>query len=134
MRLEAYVIFMFSFTVVAYFFGYQSPLLSVFTSQGGVPLAPVDILGHFATSFMNDLTLATIISVTITGLVASLMGGFSITFLIPLLLAASILNWVVFPIQEVVSQTTEPMIQIPLLVFINLFTIFALLDFVRGKT
>jgi len=140
MRLVAFVILMFSMAVVFYFMGFQSPLLSVYSAQGGQNINPASFLQLLGQSILNNAAAAGLLGLAIaaTSVAALILSGYSAIYLIPIIFLGAVLNLLVFPISSVLGQcnttacSTPPELSIPLIVFFNLLWLLTLLGFARG--
>jgi hypothetical protein len=139
---------MFSMSLVLYFMGFSSPLLYLWNNQGAHALEPVcdpatqlncqntGVLNRLTMAILpsGDLLIAGLIALAITGLVASLLGGFSAMFIIPLLIVSAVAVYLVLPFSFIFSMAMPDEIRIPLFVFMNIITVIAFIDFVRGSS
>lgn len=129
MRFVAYVILLFSISLVLYYMGY-GPIVSIFGTRGAEPLSiscPQDDV------FCTDTTVvigAMIFIILSAGVLVTLVSGFSSFYIVPLLLLIAVLNFVVFPFNFIMSAPSS--LAVPVMVFMNILTVLAVLNFVRG--
>lgn len=133
MRFGAYVMLMFSIALVMYLLGFQSILLYIWTNQNENALEHKDVLTEIAHSITSEEGLQLLLGIAVIGVVATLLGGFGATFLVPLLILLVVLNYVVFPISFLIDPNVPAIIRIPAIIFINILTILSILDFIRGR-
>ena len=135
MRFATYVFLLLSISIVFYFLGNTSILSDILSRQGDKPIDPANILGLLASEILSGglNTLGPLIGVASIAAVVSLLGGYSATFIIPLLILLIVLNYTIFPLSFLLSPDLPALIKIPLWVTFNILTILALLDFVRGR-
>ena len=148
MRWENYVLFLFSLSVVFYFFGYTSPLMKTLSNQGctdakiaeakanGTELNCVvdaaSLLKAIAQNITSDKSLEDLLLISVVGFAALLLTGFGTIYLIPLIMLLTLLNYVVFPISFIADPALPDFVKYPLVVFFNLLTVFAISSYVRG--
>lgn len=129
MRFVAYVIMLFSFSVILYYMGY-GPIITIFEEKGAAPLSISCPAGN---PFCTDTTVvigAMIFIILSAGILVTLVSGFSSFYIVPLLLLIAVLNFVIFPFNFIMSAPTE--LAVPVMVFMNILTVLAVLNFVRG--
>jgi hypothetical protein len=131
---------MFAISLVFYFMGFTSVLgymADNHETQFGslfMPLACEE--GTDCDTNDNALLNLIITSVSIgaLGIVIALFTGYSAVYLVPILLLIAILNLVVFPISFIFDPSMSEFIKIPLVMFFNVMTILAIVNFIRGAT
>lgn len=129
MRFVAYTILLFSIAVVLYYMGY-GPIVDIFNQRGGSPISiscPSDNL------FCSDTTVifgAIIFVILSAGAFVALISGFSSMYVVPLLILMAVLNFVIFPFNFIMSAPSE--LSIPVIVLMNVLTVLAVINFVRG--
>jgi hypothetical protein len=147
MRFENYVFFMFSLAFVGYLMGFTSPVLYMAQHQQ-MPLEstgndgssynpsdvqPIDYSVAFFKALVDAMTNPAFLLSLGVGAVASVfLQGFSVMFLIPLLLLTIFMNLVVFPISFIFDPTLPDIIKLPITLFYNILLFMAILSFVRG--
>ena len=153
MRLETYIMLMFSISIVFYFLGYQSPLLMVLTNQGctqaqidaaeiagtslSCSITPASFLTVLASNMTidnmtSDNAIAALLAIAVTG-AAVLLSGFGAIYIIPLMMLLAFMNYVVFPISFIFDPLLPAIIKYPLIVFFNLLMILSIISFTRGS-
>ncbi len=103
MRFVAYVIMLFSFSVILYYMGY-GPIITIFEEKGAAPLSISCPAGN---PFCTDTTVvigAMIFIILSAGILVTLVSGFSSFYIVPLLLLIAVLNFVIFPFNFIVSS------------------------------
>lgn len=127
--IRTYVFILFGISAVLYFFGYTSPFLDIVTNTQR------DIAVGLLNQFILIFTSATFLAILGVSAVASYFTGgsnFSVTYLIPILLIMSMLNFFVLPTSFILAMEVDPIIKFLVGGFLNIFLAFALLEFVRG--
>lgn len=144
MRLGAYVLMLFSMSLVFFLMGYDPLLLSsansysqsmnnTYTAQGGSTLTEGGVIGAMAgVTLEPNIAIATIIGALVAAYAASLVMGFSAIYIIPMAILIGILNLLIFPISFIVDPSVPQIISIPAVVLMNIFLILSILSFVRG--
>jgi len=127
--LRAYIFILFGMSAVLYLFGYTSPFLDIVShTQGNIA---TDLLNQFILLFTSTTFLAIL---GVSAVASYFTGGsnFSVTYLIPILLIMTMLNFFILPTSFIISMELDPFIKLLIGGFLNLFLAFALLEFVRG--
>jgi hypothetical protein len=148
MRLETYIMLLFSITIVFYFLGYQSPLMQVLTNQGctqaqidaaalagtslNCSITPASFLTVLASNMTSDNAIAALLGIAVIG-AAVLLSGFGAIYIIPLMMLLAFMNYVVFPISFIFDPLLPAIIKYPLIVFFNLLMILSIVSFTRGN-
>ena len=76
----------------------------------------------------------TAVSIGALGIVIALFTGYSAVYLVPILLLIAILNLIIFPISFIFDPAMSEFIKIPLVMFFNIMSILAIINFIRGST
>ena len=138
-RFSAYVIFMACFSVITFF------ILGPCSTIGGLMLASASnsssctSLGNpqelSITSFMQNNMLG-VLSLAITTAVCLAIlyvSGFSIIYIVPILLIQALLSFFIFPFGLFLNSSLLPnAIGIPLIFIFNVLMILAVADFIKG--
>ncbi|MDD3906561.1 MAG: hypothetical protein PHS46_08610 [Candidatus Omnitrophica bacterium] len=133
MRLGAYILLMFSITVVFYMMGYNSVALNaLYAAQSGDTFDIATFLGHLAEGALAPQNAIGTVLALIAGAAATLIAGYAAIYIIPLAFLLMFLNLVVYPFSFVLDPAMPDMIKVPLVVFFNLLSIMAVLSFIRG--
>lgn len=131
MRLTAYILLLFSISLVFYLLGYTS-LLNYYTEQQGGTLDFMETLKTLTKAMLSDEGISILLGVAITGLVATLIGGFGAMYVFPIVMLLVFANYLLFPLSFLLDQTLPDIIKIPLVVLFNLLTLLTIITFVRG--
>jgi hypothetical protein len=131
MRLIAYTILLFSVSLMLYLLGYTN-LLSYYAEQQGGPMDFVGILKTLAKALLSDEGLSVLLGVAITGLIATILGGFGAMYIFPMLTLLVFANYLLFPLSFLLDQDMPEIVKLPLVVFFNLLTLLTVITFVRG--
>lgn len=137
MRLTAYVILLFSFSLVGYWLGYQpigiSALQDLYNRQGTGPLDYVDVLRSIGTAMLDPNGPIGVLGIAaLTGIAVALISGYAGLYVLPLLMLVVVLNIFIIPTSYIVSPLIPDLIKIPILVFLNLVIGLMLVQFIRG--
>lgn len=148
MRLETYIMLMFSISIVFYFLGYTSPLMMVLNNQGctqaqidaaaiagtslSCSITPSSFLTVLASNMTSDNAIAALLGIAVIG-AAVLLSGFGAIYIIPLMMLLAFMNYVVFPISFIFDPLLPAIIKYPLIVFFNLLMILSIISFTRGS-
>jgi len=127
--LRAYIFILFGMSAVLYLFGYTSPFLDIVShTQGNIA---TDLLNQFMLLFTSEEFLTFL---GLSAVVSFFSGGsnFSVTYLIPILMLLAMLNFFVLPTSFILSMEVDPFIKFLVGGFLNLFLVFAMLEFIRG--
>jgi hypothetical protein len=132
MRFTAYIIFVFSVSLVLYFLGY-GPIVNVFNSRGG-SILNIDCPEGTPFCTDNNVILGAIFSVVLlaVGALILLITGFSAMYIIPAVILIAVLNFLIFPFDFIFSAPTY--ISVPIVAFFNIISVLAVLNFIRGGT
>lgn len=131
MRLTAYVILLFSISLVFYLLGYTN-LLSYYSQHQGGTMDFVNLLKTLAQAILSDEGISILLGVAITGLVATLLGGFGAMYIFPILMLLTFANYLLFPLSFLLDQSLPDIVKLPLIVLFNLLTLLTIITFVRG--
>ena len=142
MRLSAYVMLLFSISLVFYMMGNQPIMLKMFDSQGNstlgtTPVSPEEVrdgdppLDGDGTSILGLILLA-LGGLTVLGIITGQIGGFAAIYIIPFILLFMLMNFFVFPLDFIMAEDVPEFIKYPIAVFFNLLLILAVLSFIRG--
>lgn len=149
MRLSSYIFLLFSIGLIFYFMGYTSPLLYMFNTQGGRAItiscnsdqlseAEFDecknkaLLNVMLSNLTSDENLRLLLGLSILGLLTTFLGGFGAVYIVPIILALTFLNYVIFPISFIFDPSFPAIIGVPMITLFNLLAIMAVVNFVRG--
>ena len=147
MRLTAFVIMMFSISLVMYFMGFQSPILYLWNNQGGTYMQPQCVATNNSACLQSgaanivgnalvpggDTILAGLTGLALVGVVASLLGGFSAVYILPLLIVSAVLGYLILPVSMLFSLAMPDVVRIPLIVLYNILVVITVVGFVRGQ-
>ena len=131
MRLTAYIILLFSISFVFYLLGYTN-LLTYYAEQQGGTLDFDGVLKTLTQAILSDEGLSILLGVAITGLVATLIGGFGAMYVFPIVMLLVFANYMLFPLSFLLDQSLPEIIKLPLIVLFNLLTLLTIITFVRG--
>jgi len=144
MRFTAFVILMFSLSLVFWMLGYQSAFSAIIDDQstgcadiGGLPQPCPQDLGsmiiNFISKLLSDDELGLMVLGTIAvGTVASLFLGFGSMYIIPPMLLYVAAQWFILPLSFLVSPDLPAEIRIPLFILFNLLQLIMIVTFTRG--
>lgn len=133
MRFGAYIVLVISMSVVFYFLGYTSIASNLMNKQGDQflsPQCPTDT-PDCNTGVIDKIILLGGVALAGTA-IASLIGGFGVLYIIPMLILMAILEYFIFPFSFIIDNSLDPMIGTPLILFLNMFTILSIVNFIRG--
>lgn len=131
MRFSAYILLIFCISMSLYFIGYDN-IISHFQEKGH---SPIILNCQEDDPFCNDNTViigSIIATIGLATAIATLVSGYSAIYILPIILLLGILNFVVFPLDFLMS-IEDPLIRFPVLGLFNLLLIISFLDFVRGN-
>jgi hypothetical protein len=136
MRFATYILLIFCMSVVAYWMGVTSPFWAAWEQQGeeamGFESVMKVILGSITVN--ADVISAALLALVVTAIATSLLGGFSATFVVPLLLLLAVAQYFILPISFLFDLTIPIQMRAPLIFLLNMMMVLAIMDFIRGKT
>ena len=132
MKFANYIYFLVGISLVLYFMNQQSILMYVYENQGGQPLEIMNILSLMADMILTEEGITLLLGVAVTGIVATFLGGYGATFLVPMIILLAVLNYLVFPFSFLIDPATPVIISIPLTLLHNVFQLLAVVDFISG--
>jgi len=132
MRFAEYIILMFAIATSLYFLGYK-PLAIQYIEMGSTPTkiaCPAD--DPICTN--NTVVIGAIFAALIlaAGLLV-LVQSFSAIYVIPIFILLAILNFFILPL-DFLMTVQEPFIKYPVLGLLNVLTVLAITNFIRGNT
>jgi hypothetical protein len=143
MRMQTLVIFIFALCLVGYFMGMKSGMTDLLSNQGGTALSADSILHTIFPFLASSTGVMAILGIVAVG-VFSMYAGFSAVFLIPAIILVAMMNYYIFPSSFFTDMSCVSMTAlgecelsefgIPFTVFLNLLTILAIIDFIRGSS
>jgi hypothetical protein len=120
-----------TYTFVMYFLGETTPLTSVFIALGGdVPItefALQSILNLFGSE-----TLWASIGVVAVAAIFLIPGNFLVVYVFPALMLIVFMNYLFLPLGFIMNSGLPVEIQLLVTTLFQIFTLLAILDFVRG--
>lgn len=143
MRLQTYAMIIFGFCIVGWFLGMPSGFVTLWDESNG-NLSPEFLIQRIGETMLNNLALAGVLGVLIAaaGLVA-IYTGFSAMYVIPMLILLAIANLLIFPVNFFIDSSctaidssavcTPGLLGFPILLFLNIITILAFVEFIRGQ-
>jgi len=137
---------MFSFATVLYFLGQQPALLYIWNNQGKTEITgmcdmqknPTDCNKHpgFLNQMLDQFTssggIASLIAIGAAAIGATFLAGFAAVYILPIFILLVILNLLIVPFSLIFDPAIDNFIRVPLLVFLNILQVLALVSFVRG--
>lgn len=133
MRLGAYILLMFSISLVFYLMGYKSVALqALYDAQAGGTFDISVFIGKLAEGALAPQNALGTVLALIAGAAATLVMGYAAVYIIPLAFLLIFLNTVVYPFSFVIDDAMPNEVKVPLVVLFNLLSIMAVLSFTRG--
>lgn len=149
MKLSAYVLLLFAVSLSLYLMGFSSPIFYMWNAQGGDSLIIAcsseslepeafeackqnALINSMISNLTSDESLKLILGISILGLLTSLVGGFGAVYIVPMILLLVFINYIIFPISFVFDTSMPEIIKIPLITFMNVLTVLAIVHFIRG--
>lgn len=135
MRFAAYIVLLFSISVMFWMFGYPSAIMYLYTQSAEEATDPAALIFLMASNLLNSE--AGIVLLGLTGvaviLAAFLSGGFIAMFIVPMIIMMAVLNFLVFPLSFLFDASLPMEIRVIGVLFFNMLTVLATLSFVRGS-
>lgn len=135
MRFAAYVVLLFSISVMLWMFGYPSTIMYLYEQSAEEATDPASLIYSMASNLLNSE--AGIVLLGLTGLAVVLAtflsGGFIAMFIVPMIIMMAVLNFLVFPLSFLFDAALPLEIRVIGIVFFNMLTVLATLSFVRGS-
>lgn len=132
MRFAAYIILMFSITTSLYFLGYQ-PIALQYIGMGSTPTKIACPTGDPTCTDTTVIIGAMFAVLILAAGLLTLITGFSAIYVIPIFILLAILNFFILPLNFLVT-VQEPLIKYPILGLLNILTVLAVTNFIRGNT
>ena len=156
MKLSAYVMLLFAISLSLYLMEFRSPLIYMWEAQGESGLiiscnadnfkdaeGVVDqvafnacrdnsLINKMISSLTSPESLTLILGIAILGLLTTFIAGFGATYIVPMIILLVFINYIIFPISFVFDTRMPDLIKIPLITFMNIITVLAIVHFVRG--
>lgn len=129
MRFTAYIILLFSISLSLYFLGYQ-PIAVQFLAQGSTPVH-INCEGQAVCQDQNVILGSVFFFLIASAALITLVTGFSAIYVIPIFILLAILNFFILPLNFMMS-VQEPLIKYPILALLNMLTVLAVSNFIRG--
>jgi hypothetical protein len=135
MRFAAYVVLLFSISVMLWMFGYPSTIMYLYERSAEEATEPASLIYLMASKLLNSE--AGIVLLGLTGLAiilaTFLSGGFIAMFIVPMMIMMTVLNFLVFPLSFLFDAALPLEVRVIGIVFFNMLTVLATLSFVRGS-
>ena len=136
MRLEAYIFLIFSISLVFYLIGYRPIAMTfMFNQENGQFLDPATILASMISAMVSPTNpLGAINLIVLAAAIIAAALGFAAMYILPALMLIEMLNFFVFPLSFLVQQSdpSTALFYVPFVVLLNILTVMAYANFIRG--
>ena len=140
MRLEVYIMLLFSISLVFYILGLNpAGMTMLYNQQTGKFLDVGTILGSITSAILNGSSstgpLTALGLAILASLAAAYFVGFSALYIIPIIILIGVLNYLTYPMALLVTNANDPVTMtwyVPFVVFMNLLEILTMWTAIRG--